>query len=306
MTPESPEKLKSVAAGTSEIKICVINGNPMRLDGGSMFGNAPKALWERWLPADDRNMIDIGARCMLVKTESAVILFETGPGAYLPPDMRERFQIRDGEHRLLTALAEEGVAHEDITHVVLSHLHFDHAGGLLAQWQEGREGLELLFPNARFIVGRKNYERSARPHFRDRASFIPGLAALLEESGRLDLKQDGDRLNIDGLEIEFRESHGHTPGMLVSWLQAGETSVVFTGDLIPAHPWVSLPITMGYDRFPEGLVDEKKQFLEQAVEENALLVYPHDPEICASYLDRDVKKGRITPAGRLAALAMVV
>lgn len=306
MRIDSPEHLKPVAAGSrSGIAVCVVNGNPMRLDGGSMFGNAPKALWERWLPADDRNMIDVGARCLLVRTRTATLLFETGPGAYLRPEMRRRFQIRDGEHRLLTALAEEGVRHEEITHVVLSHLHFDHAGGLLAAWESGRKDLALLFPNARFMVGRANFERSARPHLRDRASFIPGLAELLENSGRLDFVQGGDRLCLDGLEVEFQESQGHTPGMLVSWLRAGQAVLAFTGDLIPAHPWVSLPITMGYDRFPESLVDEKQQFLENALSENALLVYPHDPVISASYLERD-ETGRIIPAGLLYGLTMVV
>ncbi len=290
----------------SEIEFTVLKGNGMKLDGGSMFGNAPKALWGRWMPADDRNMIDIASQCLLVRTPELNILFETGAGAYLSPEMKQRFQIRDAGHMLLASLAQQGLGHEDITHVVLSHLHFDHAGGLLAEWEEGRSMPELLFPNARFILGEENFKRSASPHFRDRASFIPGLADLLEESNRLDLKRDGDRICLDGLEIEFTESHGHTPGMLVSWIRTKDTTLVFAADLIPAHPWVNLPITMGYDRFPEGLIDEKKQLLEKALEAGALMIYPHDPVCAASYLELDGKTSRIKPGKRMAELTMVV
>ncbi len=290
----------------SQIEFTVLKGNGMKLDGGSMFGNAPKALWGGWMPADDRNMIDIASQCLLVRTPEFNILFETGAGAYLSPEMKQRFQIRDEGHMLLASLAQQGLGHEDITHVVLSHLHFDHAGGLLAEWEEGRSTPELLFPNARFIIGEENFKRSGNPHFRDRASFIPGLADLLEESNRLDLKKDGDRIVLDGLEIEFTESHGHTPGMLVSWIRTKDTTVVFTGDLIPAHPWVNLPITMGYDRFPEGLIDEKKQLLEKALEAGALMIYPHDPVCAASYLELDGKTSRIKPGEKMAELTMVV
>ncbi|MEH0019802.1 MAG: MBL fold metallo-hydrolase [Desulfobacter sp.] len=289
----------------SEFEFTVLDGNGMKLDGGSMFGNAPKALWERWMPADERNMIDIASRCLLVRTPGSNILFETGAGAYLSPDMRQRFQIREAGHKLLSSLAEHGLAHGDITHVILSHLHFDHAGGLLVPWEEGRETLALLFPNARYIVGEKNFKRAANPHIRDRASFIPGLTALLEQSGRLELKNHGDKLCLDGLEIRFTESHGHTPGMLVSWIRTKTHTLVFTGDLIPAHPWVNLPITMGYDRFPEGLVDEKEQFLEQALEAKALLVYPHDPVCAASGLEMDGNTGRIKVSEKMAALSIL-
>lgn len=286
----------------SDIRFAILNGNGMKLDGGSMFGNAPKALWSSWMRADDRNMIDIASKSLLIQTPNLNILFETGAGAYLSPEMKHRFQIGESRHVLLDGLAAHGLDHKEISHVILSHLHFDHAGGLLAPWQEGRDGLELLFPNARFILGEKNFHRALAPHFRDRASFIPGLASMLEASGRLELKNAGDCLGLDGVEIEFSESQGHTPGMLVSWIRAEGKNLVFTGDLIPAHPWVNLPITMGYDRFPEALIDEKKVLLERAMEANALLIYPHDPLCAASYLEYDSRKKRIKPAGQLQAL----
>ncbi len=278
----------------------------MKLDGGSMFGNAPKALWSSWMPADDRNMIDIASKCLLIQTPDHTLLFETGAGAYLSPDMKQRFQIRESGHVLLDALKARGLGHEEISHVILSHLHFDHAGGLLAPWEEGKEGLELLFPNACFLVGERNFRRALDPHSRDRASFIPGLAAMLEGSGRLKLHNAGDCLSLDGVEIEFSESQGHTPGMLISWIRAKGKTLVFTGDLIPAHPWVNLPITMGYDRFPEGLIDEKKALLDRAMETGALLIYPHDPRCAASYLEYDAVKNRIRPAGQITELKAAV
>lgn len=159
----------------SGITLTVLRGNGMKLDGGSMFGNAPKALWASWMSADNRNMIDIASKSLLVRTPNHNILFETGAGAYLSPEMKQRFQIPDSRHMLLEALGQQGMDHSDISHVILSHLHFDHAGGLLAAWEEGRNDLELLFPNARFIVGEGNFNRCLSPHPRDRASLSPAL-----------------------------------------------------------------------------------------------------------------------------------
>lgn len=262
----------------------------MRLDGGAMFGNAPRALWERWARPDHRHMIRIPAQSLLIRTKDHAVLFETGPGAYLPPEMKARFQMDQDRHLLLEGLAGQGLDHDNITHVILSHLHFDHSGGLLSSWQANREP-GLLFPNARVVTGRQNFERACAPHPRDRASFIPELAGLLEKSGRLDLMDDGDRMDLGPLEIRFQASQGHTPGMLISWIRAGSQTLVFTGDLIPGRAWVNPAITMGYDRFPEQLIDEKQDLLEQALSADALLVYPHD--IGVSRLGRDEATGRI-------------
>lgn len=278
-----------------ETSFIVIRGNSMRLDGGTMFGNAPKALWQKWVRADERGMIDIASNCLLVKTGNYNLLFETGCGAYLSPDMKARFAVQEETHILLKALSEQGLSDSDISHVVLSHLHFDHAGGLLSAWEPDREPA-LLFPNALFVVGEEHFRRSKSPHPRDRASFIPGLAQKLQATGRLLFKQGGDRLTVGSLTIEFFQSQGHTPGMLISLIQAQGGTVIYTGDLIPGLPWVNLPITMGYDRFAEKLVDEKKQILDRAVAEDALLVFPHDPVHVAARVERDPVKKKVMPA----------
>ena len=288
-----------------ETSFIVIRGNSMRLDGGTMFGNAPKALWQKWVRADERGMIDIASNCLLVKTGNYNLLFETGCGAYLSPDMKARFAVQEERHILLKALSEQGLSDSDISHVVLSHLHFDHAGGLLSAWAPDREP-DLLFPNALFVVGEEHFRRSKSPHPRDRASFIPGLAQKLQATGRLLFKQGGDRLTVGSLTIEFFQSQGHTPGMLISLIQAQGGSVIYTGDLIPGLPWVNLPITMGYDRFAEKLVDEKKQMLDRAVAEDALLVFPHDPVYVAARVERDPEKKRVMPAKVFETLTMTL
>ncbi len=286
------------------IKIRSLTGNTMKLDGGSMFGNAPKVLWQRWMTPDENNMIGFASRALCIKTPSGAILFETGIGAYLSPDMKDRFQVAPSHHALLDSLADMGLDHQDITHVVLSHLHFDHSGGLLAAWDENRDYPELLFPNAAYICGKEQFKRAKNPHVRDRASFIPELPGLLEKSGRLQLVSHGDSLAPGPVRIEFIESHGHTPGMMLSRIAVNSTLIYYAGDSAPGHAWVNLPITMGYDRFPEGLIDEKQDIFQRVCEEKAWLFYPHDDMFCASRISFDNEKGRFVPEGLVKKLSL--
>lgn len=248
-----------------------VMGNSQRLDGGAMFGNAPKALWSRWIEPDAGNRIPLACRCLLVKDlDGRNVLLETGIGAFFDPTMRERYGVVEDRHVLLDSLAELGLGHEDIDVVVLSHLHFDHAGGLLASWSANRPPA-LLFPRARYLVGAEHWQRAVRPHPRDRASFIPELCDLLEASGRLE-KVEGNHSRTLGDTVRFHYSDGHTPGLMLA--EVG--GVVFCADLIPGRAWVHLPITMGYDRWPEGLIDEKQDFLEDKLERSVRLFFTHD------------------------------
>ncbi len=277
------------------MKFSSILGNSQKLDGGSMFGNAPKALWTRWCPADDRNRIDLTCRALLVETAFHKILFETGIGAYMEPKLKDRFGVQETEHVLLNSLADLGLTHEDIDAVVISHLHFDHAGGLLSAYQEG-QAPKLLFPKATFYVGEIAWERANNPHPRDRASFIPELQKLLEDSGRLQLIKREEILRFDSLILGFFLSEGHTPGMLCSDLRWGDNRMVFAADLIPGAPWVHLPITMGYDRFPERLIDEKRALLTALAREDGWLFFTHDHAIAAAkpVIDSETRKFGVT------------
>ena len=267
-----------------------LTGNSQQLDGGAMFGNAPKALWSRWISPDAQNRIPLACRCLLAKDlDGRNVLFETGIGAFFEPALRERYGVVEERHVLLESLAQAGLGHEDIDVVVLSHLHFDHAGGLLAAWEEG-EAPSLLFPKATYVVGAEHWRRAQQPHPRDRASFIPELQALLEDSGRLELVE-GEHSATLGASVRFSYSDGHTPGLMLA--EVG--GVVFCADLIPGRFWVHLPITMGYDRYPEALIDEKRVFLEDKLARGIELFFTHDHDCALARLVRD-ERGRFGTA----------
>ena len=280
--------------------ITAVEGNRQWLDGGAMYGNAPRAVWERWSPPDARHRIPLACRCMLVElpADSSAhplgkprrVLFETGIGAFFDPALRDRFGVEEPGHVLLDNLARLGLTDADIDVVVLSHLHFDHAGGLLSVWRADQP-LTLLFPNATFVVSEAAWSRAQRPHPRDRASFIPELSPLLERSGRLHLLPAGTVSDpVLGERFRVHYSDGHTPGLLCTEFGPADSSpIVFASDLIPGAPWVHTAITMGYDRYPERLIDEKTALLEDLLARNGRIFFTHDPNIAIGTVTRDAK-----------------
>lgn len=307
------------------MKLYSIEGNTQKLDGGAMFGNAPKAMWSKWIPVDDENRIPLACRGLLATDlDGRNVLFETGIGAFFEPKLRERYGVVEDRHVLLESLHAVGLSHEDIDVVVLSHLHFDHVGGLLAAWEPASETpppsdpsghlspqagegkserpeaantskgapVRLLFPNAKYLVSAGHWMRATHPHPRDRASFIPGVPELLEQSGRLE-KVDGEYSTTLGKAVRFHYSQGHTPGLMLAEIVGphGNGGVVYCADLIPGRSWVHLPVTMGYDRAPEMLIDEKRQFLVDKLARGVRLYFTHDHAIAMAAPHRD-ERGR--------------
>ncbi|MBS1120862.1 MAG: beta-lactamase domain protein [Deltaproteobacteria bacterium] len=277
-------------------------GNSQRLDGGAMFGNAPKAMWEKWIAPDDRNRIPLACRCLVVREDDKVILLETGIGAFFEPALRERYGILEQQHVLIASLAEIGIAAEDVDVVVFSHLHFDHAGGALSQYEPGQPA-RLVFPRATYVVGAEAWQRAVSPHARDRSSFIPGLTGLLAGSGRLELAAS-DHASALGGGFRFHRSSGHTPGLLLTEIDMPGGPVVFASDLIPGRAWVHLPITMGYDRYPELLIDEKSSLLGDLEKRGGRLFFTHDPNIALGRVTKD-DKGRFVSSDELRELRNV-
>jgi glyoxylase-like metal-dependent hydrolase (beta-lactamase superfamily II) len=277
------------------MKLWSILGNSQRLDGGAMFGNVPRAMWEQWIAPDAQHRIPLACRALLASPlNGRTVLFETGIGAFFDPKLRERFGVVEERHVLLDSLAAAGFSDADIEVVVLSHLHFDHAGGLLAAWQPATPP-RLLFPNARFLVSAECWRRAQDPHPRDRASFIPELVGLLQDSGRLEIVE-GEHSPSLGEAVRFHYSDGHTPGLMLAEIVGDARpdgshhgGLVFCADLIPGRPWVHLPVTMGYDRHPELLIDEKCAFLEDKLARDVHLYFTHDVECALARVTRDAR-----------------
>ncbi len=262
-----------------------IDGNSQRLDGGAMFGNAPRELWATWATPDELNRVPLSCRALLVVEEQRTVLFESGIGAFFEPRLRDRYGVVESEHRLVHSLASAGVRPEDVDVVVLSHLHFDHAGGILSAYEPGCPP-RLVFPNARYVVGDAAFRRACEPHPRDRASFIPGLPDLLLATGRCERLRT-DRSEVLGPGYRFWLSDGHTPGMVLGEIASADGPVVFVADLAPGRAWVHAPITMAYDRFPERVVDEKLALYAEWLTRGSRLFFTHDPEIAIARLGRD-------------------
>jgi len=256
-----------------------------------MFGNAPKALWSRWVNVDELNRMELACRGLLVEgLNGQTVLFETGIGNFFEPKLKQRFGVYQDRHVLLDSLQALGCDPNDIDVVVLSHLHFDHAGGMLTTWTED-QAPALAFPNAQYLVSSDHWQRATNPHPRDRASFIPVLHELLLESNRLRLVS-GDFDELLGPDVLFRYTDGHTPGLMHA--QIGD--LMFATDLIPGTAWVHIPISMGYDRFPEQLIDEKQRFLSEVVKQDLRLFYTHDPEVVASHIQQQDHRFSATDA----------
>ena len=294
------------------VTVSSIEGNRRLLDGGAMFGNAPKEMWQKWHRPDKSNRIELACRGFLFEISGTKILLETGIGAFFDPKMADRFGVTPPDsHILLKSLSQKGIDQSEVDFVILSHLHFDHAGGLLPSYLEDPKKSRLLFPNAKYIVGESAWERANTPHGRDRASFIPEIISLLRESNRLNIIRP-DKKETWGVfpksfsnQIDFKESNGHTPGQLHTVIKSKNMDFFFCGDLIPGRTWAHIPLTMGYDRFPELLIDEKRSLYSEMDLNRTLFLFTHDCEIVGSKITKN-EKGKYQTVNELEKLNKLV
>ena len=272
----------------------IVDCGALALDGGAMFGSVPRVLWQRWLPPDEAHRIPLAMRLLLLRhTDGSVVLVDTGIGDKFDDDFRERFAITDpagagGETSPLdAALARAGCARSDVTHLVLTHMHFDHGGGVSRQ---GAHGLEPSFPQATHYIQKANLETAEKPNPRERASYLPENVGPLHDV-RLE-RLDGDEEILPGLSV-FR-SDGHTAGMQGVRLEGGSQVLYYPADLSPTRHHVRVPFTMGYDLCALTILEEKGKIWPRIVEENAAVVFEHDPEVGAATMTFDKGKYRLT------------
>lgn len=272
----------------------VIDTGHFKLDGGAMFGVVPKALWNRHQPADENNRCTWAMRCLLIEAHGRVILIDTGMGNKQDDKFRKHFEPH-GEGDLLASIARAGYTREEITDVVLTHLHFDHCGGAVQKRPNG--DLELTFPNAIHWSEENHWKWATEPNPRERASFLKENILPIKESGMLKFVNDDTEIIP---ELWFAIADGHTHGMLIPHLEIGEETLVFMADLLPSPTHIPLAWVMGYDIDPLQTIREKEAFLGEAAENNFILFYEHDPVIECSRVIQTEKGFRASDTMSLA------
>lgn len=253
-----------------------------RLDGGAMFGVVPKVLWEKQNPSDDKNRIEMALRGLVLKGKGRVIVVDPGIGDKWDAKQIEMFGIDHSERTLDRALALHKLRREDVTDVVVSHLHFDHVGGC-TRWA-GPGKAELAFPNAVYCVHERNIKHSHAPTPKDRASFMEHTIEPVLKSGRLKVVGENHELATG---VTAWVTDGHTPGQLLVKVSGKEGTVFFCGDTIPTATHIPIPWVMAYDLHPMVTMEEKRRILERAADESWILAWVHDPFRAASTVRRD-------------------
>jgi glyoxylase-like metal-dependent hydrolase (beta-lactamase superfamily II) len=245
----------------------------LRLDGGSMFGSVPKPIWSRSHPADDRNRILLAARALLLEGQGRRVLVDIGVGDKFPPKLADIYAVDHAEHTLERSLAALGLGVGDITDLVLTHLHFDHAGGA-TRLQNGV--LVPRLPRAQVHVQRRNLENARRPNPRERASYFAENWEPLEQAGLLRV-WDGAQRPWPGIELFTAD--GHTRGQQLARVSGPEGTLYYVADLIPTASHVRIPFVMGYDVAAIETMEEKRALLTRAAAEGAWVCLEHDPTI---------------------------
>jgi len=266
------------------MKLYSVNAGYFKLDGGAMFGVVPKSIWNKLNPADDNNMCSWALRCLLIEDGNRLILVDTGMGDKQDAKFFGHYYMH-GNDTLDTSLSKYGFHRDDITDVFLTHLHFDHCGGAIM-----RQGDQLVpaFKHARFWSNEQHWNWAIRPNDREKASFLKENIQPIQDSGQLHFVEhtaDGKSstqalvqlINTDKLPFAINIVNGHTEGMMLPQLTYKNKTIVYMADLLPSQAHIPIPYVMAYDTRPLVTLEEKKDFLKTAVENNYVLFFEHDP-----------------------------
>lgn len=248
----------------------ILTGN-LKLDGGAMFGVVPKVIWNKLYPCDENNLCNWSMRCLLIVEGERKILIDTGIGNKQSEKFFSNYYL-NGDDSLAASLDNVGYTPDDVTDVILTHLHFDHCGGAVS-WNEDKTEYLPTFKNATYHISRQQWEWATHPNNREKASFLKENILPIQEKAKLNLIEADETL-FPGVSVKL--FHGHTDGQVIPFIRYNNTTVVYMADLMPSSAHIPLPYVMSYDTRPLITLKEKEVFLKEAVQNNYLLFFEHD------------------------------
>jgi len=252
------------------MKLTSLDTGKLKLDGGAMFGVVPKKLWNKEYPANEDNQVTLTMRCLLIEEGDRKIIIDTGIGSKLDDKKKKIYQPEDITY-LEDLLAQKNIMPDDITDVILTHLHFDHCGGSVKYNENGRP--VPVFPNAKYIISNQQWEAATKPNKRERASYFNENFLPIEENRQLQLINWNMEL-IPG--VELRLFNGHTDGQIVPFIKYKNKTIVYVADLVPSVANIPLAWITAYDMQPLLAMEEKEAFLNEALENKYVLFFEHD------------------------------
>ncbi|MEO0108473.1 MAG: MBL fold metallo-hydrolase [candidate division WOR-3 bacterium] len=268
------------------LEVFALSDGFFALDGGAMFGVIPRVFWQKTNPPDERNRITLALRPLLVRTPEALVLVDTGIGDKQDQKFKEIYRVNHSVH-LLDSLRKAGFRAEDVSHVINTHLHFDHCGGntILRKDRLSEQGVPAqvvpAFPRAKYCVQREEWQTAIRPDVRSQASYRPENFLPVEQAGQLRLL-DGKQELTPGVTVI--KTGGHTRGHQLVVVESAGQKLVYWGDLIPTTSHINVPYIMGYDTMPLVTIEQKEQLLAQVVRERWLMCFEHDPHVAFARL----------------------